>query len=44
MKKKRWRKEKSDRTWIWDVAEFFLGIAEIVLYIPRIIIRVVREL
>lgn len=44
MKKKGQAKEKKNRTWIWDVAEFFLGIAEIVLYIPRIIIRIVREL
>ncbi|MGK7379640.1 hypothetical protein ACSFXN_17630 [Planococcus sp. 1R117A] len=38
------KKEKKDRWWIWDVFEFFIGVLEIFLYIPRLVIRIVREL
>ncbi|MDN7227233.1 hypothetical protein QWY15_08025 [Planococcus sp. N064] len=43
MEKKRRKKEKKDRWWIWDVVEFFLELLDLLLYIPRLIIRIVRE-
>ncbi|MCP2035362.1 hypothetical protein L1279_002373 [Planomicrobium sp. HSC-17F08] len=43
MEKKRRRKDKKDRWRIWDVVEFFLELLDLILYIPRLIIRVVRE-
>ncbi|MDN7246140.1 hypothetical protein QWY16_03075 [Planococcus shenhongbingii] len=38
------KKEKKDRWWIWDVFEFFIDMLDILLYIPRYVIRLVREL
>lgn len=35
--------ENKKSKWIWEVIEFLLAIAEIILYIPRLVFRLLRE-
>ncbi|MGH2318712.1 hypothetical protein ACRC6Q_13140 [Planococcus sp. SE5232] len=37
-------KEKKDRWWIFDVIDFFVGIFEILFYLPRMVFRFLKEL
>lgn len=37
-------KEKKDGWWIFDVIDFFIGILEILLYLPRMVFRFLKEL
>lgn len=36
-------KEKKDRWWIFEVVDFFIGIVEILLYLPRLVFRFFKE-
>lgn len=44
MKIKTKSKEKKDRWWIFDVIDFFIGIVEILFYLPRLFFRFIKEL
>lgn len=37
-------KEKKDRWWIFEVIDFFVGIVEILFYLPRVVFRFLRDL
>lgn len=37
------KKEKKDRWWIVEVFDFFISIFEILFYIPRMVLRFLRD-
>lgn len=37
-------KDKKDRWWIYDIFEFFIGVMEILFYLPREVLRFMKDL
>ncbi len=37
-------KDKKNRWWIYDVFEFFIGVMEMLFYLPRGVLRFMKDL